>query len=186
MSGPAVVIGFILLIPSVVGMALSVLMLLGIFAYHGNDSEGGVSQMSAYNAGYRRECFAQLDRDYRSRSGYSPGPPAIDLMEESCECMLAVTKQTGSSEEMATTVCAQRLERNRGRLPEVSQDLKNFYAGTVTHSNRSLASGFRIFGGGLTVAFGIACFVSGLLGWLLVMKKRVLQCSMCGAVVNAS
>jgi hypothetical protein len=25
-----------------------------------------------------------------------------------------------------------------------------------------------------------------LLGWLLVMKKRVLQCDLCGAVVNAS
>jgi hypothetical protein len=33
---------------------------------------------------------------------------------------------------------------------------------------------------------GIASFVGGLLGWLLVMKKRVLQCSVCGAVINAS
>jgi hypothetical protein len=32
----------------------------------------------------------------------------------------------------------------------------------------------------------ILAFVSGLLGWLLVMKKRVLQCGLCGAVVNAS
>jgi hypothetical protein len=28
--------------------------------------------------------------------------------------------------------------------------------------------------------------VSGLLGWLLVMRKSVLQCDVCGAVVNAS
>lgn len=39
---------------------------------------------------------------------------------------------------------------------------------------------------GMVIFFGIGCFVAGLLGWLLVMKKRVLQCSTCGAVVNAS
>jgi len=39
---------------------------------------------------------------------------------------------------------------------------------------------------GIVIAIGIACFVGGLLGWLLVMKKRVLQCSVCGAVISAS
>jgi hypothetical protein len=34
--------------------------------------------------------------------------------------------------------------------------------------------------------FGVSCFVAGLLGWLLVMKKKILICSICGAVVNAS
>jgi hypothetical protein len=38
----------------------------------------------------------------------------------------------------------------------------------------------------ITIAIGIACFVGGLLGWLLVMRKRVLQCSFCSAVINAS
>jgi hypothetical protein len=41
-------------------------------------------------------------------------------------------------------------------------------------------------GVGVAAFFGIASFVGGLVGWLLVMKKRVLQCSFCGAVVNAS
>ena len=36
------------------------------------------------------------------------------------------------------------------------------------------------------VLIGIGCFVGGLLGWLLVMKRDVLQCDNCGAVVNAS
>jgi drug/metabolite transporter (DMT)-like permease len=40
--------------------------------------------------------------------------------------------------------------------------------------------------GGIVIAIGIACFVGGLLGWLLVMRKRVLKCSLCGAVINAS
>lgn len=47
-------------------------------------------------------------------------------------------------------------------------------------------------GGGSGIAFGVAAglalasFVGGLLGWLLVMKKNVLQCTHCSAVVNAS
>jgi hypothetical protein len=46
--------------------------------------------------------------------------------------------------------------------------------------------------GGVGLAEGIIIFVAlgflvmGLLGWLLVMKKQVLQCSICGAVVNAT
>ena len=31
----------------------------------------------------------------------------------------------------------------------------------------------------------VASFVSGLLGWLLIMKKDVLKCNSCGAVVPA-
>jgi hypothetical protein len=40
----------------------------------------------------------------------------------------------------------------------------------------------------VAIAFMVAvpAFIGGLLGWLLVMKKRVLQCSVCGATVNAS
>lgn len=40
--------------------------------------------------------------------------------------------------------------------------------------------------GGVAVFFLISSFVVGLLGWLLVMKKKVLQCSNCGAIVAAS
>lgn len=40
--------------------------------------------------------------------------------------------------------------------------------------------------GGITVFVGLAFFVSGLLGWLLVMKKQILQCDACGAAVNAA
>ena len=40
--------------------------------------------------------------------------------------------------------------------------------------------------GGIVFVFGIASFVGGLLGWLLVMKKKVLRCSVCSSTVNAS
>jgi hypothetical protein len=39
---------------------------------------------------------------------------------------------------------------------------------------------------GVGFIFGISCFVAGLLGWLLVMKKKILKCSLCGAVIQAS
>ena len=41
-------------------------------------------------------------------------------------------------------------------------------------------------GVGFFTVIGVACFVSGLLGYLLVMKKTVLRCTFCGAVVSAS
>jgi hypothetical protein len=45
--------------------------------------------------------------------------------------------------------------------------------------------GFASAGGGATLG-AILCFVFALLGWLLVMKKRVLQCDACQAIVLAS
>jgi hypothetical protein len=43
-----------------------------------------------------------------------------------------------------------------------------------------------VIGGGFAILLGVASFVGGLLGWLLIMKKRVLQCSVCSATVSAS
>ncbi len=39
---------------------------------------------------------------------------------------------------------------------------------------------------GILVFFALAAFVGGLLGWLLIMKKKVLICTHCSAVVPAS
>jgi hypothetical protein len=39
---------------------------------------------------------------------------------------------------------------------------------------------------GVLMGFGVVSLVSGLLGWLLVMKKDILKCNYCGAVVAAS
>lgn len=44
----------------------------------------------------------------------------------------------------------------------------------------------RVLGEAFFLFTAIASFVGGLLGRLLVMKKRVLQCSVCNAVVSAS
>jgi hypothetical protein len=43
-----------------------------------------------------------------------------------------------------------------------------------------------LFGGGFPIALGVASFIAGLLGWLFVKKKRVRQCPICRATVEAS
>ena len=53
----------------------------------------------------------------------------------------------------------------------------------VPQANADAAAGLA---GGFIIFIGVAFFVSGLLGWLLVMKKQILQCNVCGAVVNAA
>lgn len=40
--------------------------------------------------------------------------------------------------------------------------------------------------GGISIFIFISSIVGDLLGWLLVMKKRVLQCSFCRAIVAVS
>jgi hypothetical protein len=47
-------------------------------------------------------------------------------------------------------------------------------------------AGAAAIGTGIAIFIGVGCFVGGLLGWLLIMRKRVLQCNVCEAVVNAS
>jgi hypothetical protein len=59
-------------------------------------------------------------------------------------------------------------------------------AGGSSRTRNVLRGGIATFLGASYFVLMIPAFVSGLLGWRLVMKKRVLQCGLCGAVVNAS
>jgi hypothetical protein len=56
-------------------------------------------------------------------------------------------------------------------------------ASLSTATSDNMATGIV---GSFAIFFGIASFVGGLIGWLLVMKKQVLECNTCQAVVNAS
>ena len=204
LSGPAVAIGYILLIPSVLGMIFCALMLAGVFAVSGQPDQ--VSDLadrpaqSAFDAAFRRDCMngAKLQAPYAG----------LASLEEICECMLSTYKQTHNLEMIAKSggtittsgdYCSQQF--NEGRLASVSPDVAALYSGenpqstpdaamTTRHTPDPLAAYktmiFRALGGGFSLALGIGFFISGLLGWLLVMKKRVLKCDYCGAVVNAS
>jgi hypothetical protein len=59
--------------------------------------------------------------------------------------------------------------------------LYDLAAGNDPPDAASLLGGTALYGAVL-----IALAVASLLGFLLVMKKKVLQCSVCGAVINAS
>jgi len=180
MSGPAVAIGFILLVPSILGMIFCALMFLGVNAYTGGESAAIPSEserpfQSAFDANFRRSC---------AHSGGKAQGMTLEK-EQYCECALSAFKETGS-ETMAAQTCIQRVKD--GTLEQPSQDIDALYSSNTSHQSPDSAGSnlFRVAGSGFAIALGIASFVGGLLGWLLVMRKRVLQCNVCGAIVNAS
>jgi len=186
MSGPAVAIGFILLIPSIAGMIFSGLILVGAFSYQGNGSRvtmpvQNASFQSAFDANFRQSCA----KSFMQRSAAAGISASLPLAERYCECALSTFKQT-SSETIAAHACFDRA--NDGTLDTLGPGVDDFYSGN-TASEGHAGEGdslFRVIGSVSAVALGVASFVGGLLGWLLVMRKRVLQCDTCGAVVSAS
>lgn len=196
MSGPVVAIGYILLIPSILGMVASALMFFGIIGYNGTESstvtnEPTQSVQEDFATGFRRSCVNKP----------APSMP-LSVTEQYCECALSAYKLSlrnliSNSAQVADDACEQRWEN--GTLDVVDQETQHLYSSLIGHSNppstaeaktaqrRSLFPRFfNIIGGGFAIALGVASFVSGILGWLFIMKKRVLKCSVCGATVSAS
>ena len=131
-----------------------------------------------------------FNRSYEETTGSSA---PLALTESYCECALLSFKETGS-EATARNICSEELTNNA--LGSPSQEVAALYPGDVRGKASDHTSGKRLETGFLgafgllgsisAVALGIASFVGGLLGWLLVMRKRILQCDVCGAIVNAS
>jgi hypothetical protein len=181
MSSPVVAIGFILLIPSILGMLSCVVMLLAF-----NTSVGAALGI---NANGSRHLY-QSPEDAKFRKGckedfieLSPRLPGIST-PQFCECALSIYKVTGSIEGAGHTCFDRGLD---GTLEQPSQDVDALYSSDTSNVTKAgLITAASVFGNVFFIGLGIAFFVSGLLGWLLVMKKRVLQCDVCCAVVNAS
>ncbi len=126
----------------------------------------------------------------------------VSVTEQYCECALSAYKLSlrnliSNSAQIADDACEQRWEN--GTLDVVDQETQHLYSSLIGHSKPpSITVGettlhenvflrlLHIIGGGFAIILGVTSFVAGLLGWLLVMKKRVLQCSVCEATVNAS
>jgi hypothetical protein len=194
MSGPVVAIGYILLIPSILGIIVSVLMFAGVTANRSGSAtnESPQSFSEGFDSGFRRSCANKFDEAFQKSAG-TPAPALA--MEAYCECALSTFKET-KSEATTTDKCGQQLQE--GSLTPPDLEVQGVYSkiiesndaettGQKTQSNGDTGiNPFQVIGGGFAVFLGIAFFVGGLLGWLLVMKKRVLQCSVCGAIVNAS
>lgn len=181
MSGPVVAIGFILLIPSIAGITASGLILLGTLSYGSHDVRDSDMQ-------FRYNCIAT---DQPNAGTYSAAETPMPILIPFCECELSAVKN-GKALSDAMQKCMQAMQN--GTLPVIDSQTKAlidenlFPNGVLTKPPEpEQASIFaRVIGGGFAIFLAIASFVGGLLGWLLIMRKRVLQCSVCGATVAAS
>jgi len=190
MSGPVVAIGYILLIPSVLGMIAGILLFFGVIAHNGDGSSSATNEVTEpiqedWDTQFRRTCISDLRTSH----------VLMTTMVQYCECALTEYKKY-NSQKYAGDVCSQRLQYNT--LGAVDQETQRLYDNLIeTRSpdgeavervqvQRSAPPLFNIIGGTFAIVLGITSFVGGLLGWLLVMKKRVLKCSVCGATVSAS
>ncbi len=145
MSGPVVVIGYILLIPSVIGIVISVLMLF---------ASGGATKTTVGTV-----------KTETKRSLVNAGVPH------------AIADRVLAFEHISHAELSRLSEEQRSAVESAELSLS---AATV-----GAGVGGALVGGS-SICFGISAFVGGLLGWLLVMKKKVLQCNSCGSVVAAS
>jgi hypothetical protein len=145
MSGPVVAIGFILLIPSVLGVIFCVAMFF---------LSGGAT--TATFAAQKQDAHDEMVR---------ASIPADDINAiENLQPLTPMQSQGLTTDQKRATDDA-TLKLTAGRV------------------GAGLAG---VFAGGASICLGVSCFVGGLLGWLLVMRKRVLQCQNCSAVVAAS
>jgi hypothetical protein len=175
MSGPVVAIGFILLVPSVLGMIFCAAMLLGVNVLTGTllATSADHPYQSAYDADFRRNCALG-----------TVNPVSQQRTEQFCECALPLVKD-GHDFGLVIQMCNHRL--NNGTLAKPSAEIDALYTDTSPKTGSAGGTAaLSILGDAAFLYLGITFFVSGLLGWLLVMRKRILQCDVCGAVVTAS
>ncbi len=140
MNGVVVFIGFILLIPSFLGIGIGTLGMVG----------GGVV------ASQSKKTQPEIEKELRDAS----------VPEEMITRLLA-GRPTPAAELEALTP-PQVMAVQKAQMAVVSKEL-----GSVA-----------LFGGAAVII--VVSLVGGLLGWLLISKKWVLQCASCRAVIPAS
>ncbi len=146
MSTPVAVIGYILLIPSFLGILLNLFILVAPTL--GLTAAGAAVEVTP----------AQVKQ---MRDAEVPEP--------------IINKVVNG--ELVTT-------EDRDSMTQEQQTIVSSIQVGVAGAQACACCGAGIIGGSAIVGM-IVCFVSGLLGWLLVMKKKVLQCHACSAVVAA-
>lgn len=70
-------------------------------------------------------------------------------------------------------------------LPQRQRDAVSMAQARMTGATAGAGIGFAL-AGGVALAIIVTSLLAGLLGWLLTMKKQILQCTNCQAVVAAS
>ena len=145
LSGPVVVIGYILLIPSVLGIILNlVLVVLGVVGFAGTVA-----------------LIPEAERQVLVDAGI----PEL------------IIEKLMSGEQLSDDESASLTSDQQQAVQAVQVVAASSVGGACC--------GAGILGGGAIVG-AVICFVSGLLGWLLIMKKKVLQCAACQAIVPIS
>lgn len=145
MSGPVVVIRYILLIPSVVGMLIGV---LGLFL------TGSAGTLTS----------GRIEQEARKQLEAKAIPEQIITK--------VISSKPVSDADTASLTPEQKSAIEATRL--------------LVSSAKVGAGAGAVLAGGFFIVLIVMFFVGGLIGWLLVMRKKVLQCTDCGAVVAAS
>jgi len=145
MSGMVVFIGYVFLIPSLLGLAFSALLIVS------TGRAGG-------------EVSAIMEEPTRSTLEDAQVPEDIIVKVLDFDGLTDAERESLTSRQRSAVTAAQL----------------GLAAGTV-----GAGAGVAV-AGAIAVALGVASLVGGLLGWLLTMRKKVLQCDNCGAVVPAS
>ena len=144
MSGIVVLIGYILVIPSIIGI------LFGVAGIIGSGSAGTSSSQAS-----------------RTRV-------QADLQAASVPSTVIAKVVRTPARSLAVSDTAPLNGMQRAAVRSASLSLAASEVGTTV--GVGLVAGFSIF-------VVIASLVGGLLGYLLIMKKSVLQCDACGAIV---
>jgi len=146
MSGIVVFIGYILLVPSVLGMLIGGLLLFTTIAKTGTTVDS-----------IRAEAKSKLE---------AAGVPGV------------VTTKVLDSQPLSESDLGRLTSSQRQVVDEVKLEVS---AGTAVAGPVE-----TFFGAAASLFILVSSLVGGLLGWLLVMKKKVLQCASCGALTAAS
>lgn len=145
LSGPVVVIGWLLLVPSFVGMTFG-LVCLAIALMTAGETTKVVKRLSVERL------------------------QAANIPDEIIEALVNRKEISPEQKEM--------LSENQRRIVDSQNPSINAM---------QFGTGFGVaISGGIALAIFLSSFVSGLIGWLLVMRKRVLVCGFCCAVWPAS
>ncbi len=146
MSGVVVFIGYILLIPSILGVL------------------GSAAMAALSMAGGAAAATAELDSKSFDDLRANKIPEAV------------ITKlRRGNAITEDDLQGLNQDQRDKVKLQE-----------SALIMGRGGAAGVAALGAGMFICMGVSCLVSGLLGWLLVMKRWVLQCTNCMAVVESA
>jgi hypothetical protein len=217
MNGPAVVIGYILLIPSIAGIVICAAAFVSLLfppSLRSSARQQAIAEMKSH--GVRRHVIERVVDDPRyvpqkeltsddgaewvvdaqntiinANIGSAPAP----VMERAGERAAKIMEDAEIPSPIVLKVLSHpTLDAD----DEMQEDLSMVQIGAIQEAQGVMRSAalrssevnngnplFRIFGQTFFIFAAIGAFVSGLLGWLLVMKKRVLQCNFCNAVVEA-